>query len=556
MRTKICLWLLSPVFFFAPLFSVAQSEHKEVMGDPYLPNAWDNTRTSPAYQFRSSPDMKAIKTLSTIFTTQVNVNASGQNILGDAGNEPSITVNPHDGNKIAIGWRQFDNVASNFRQAGWGYTTNAGQTWTFPGKIEQGFFRTDPVLDYDSSGNFYYNSLTNNPDYFCKVFKSTNGGVTWDAGTNAQGGDKQWMAIDRTAGVGSGNIYSFWTQSFSTCLPGFFTRSTNGNASYEPCILVNGNPYWGTMAIDLNGNLYIGGAIQSNGIVVSKTLNAQITASVIAWDVPAFVDVDGFLGYGQSVNPGGLLGQVSIDIDRSTGAGQGYVYVLAAVQRFSGDPGDIMFARSTDGGTTWDLPVRVNDDAAVWNTQWFGTMSVAPNGRIDAVWLDTRDHPGTDSSALYYSYSIDYGNTWSANEKLSLSFNPHLGYPNQNKMGDYFDMISDNAGAHLAWANTLNGEQDVYYSHIVPPVATTVNALGGNNSIHVYPNPASGMVTVRSTEVFSRIDIFNMTGEKIFSVSAEGTKTEINLSQLSAGVYILKLVKADGSAVMRKVIKK
>jgi hypothetical protein len=33
-------------------------------------------------------------------------------------------------------------------------------------------------------------------------------------------------------------------------------------------------------------------------------------------------------------------------------------------------------------------------------------------------------------------------------------------------MGDYFDMISDYTGAHLAWAGTFNGEQDVYYSYI------------------------------------------------------------------------------------------
>ncbi len=64
---------------------------------------------------------------------------------------------------MAIGWRQFNTVTSNFRQAGYGYTTNGGQTWTFPGVIEPGVFRSDPVLDSDVDGNFYYNSLTNNP---------------------------------------------------------------------------------------------------------------------------------------------------------------------------------------------------------------------------------------------------------------------------------------------------------------------------------------------------------------------------------------------------------
>jgi len=33
-------------------------------------------------------------------------------------------------------------------------------------------------------------------------------------------------------------------------------------------------------------------------------------------------------------------------------------------------------------------------------------------------------------------------------------------------MGDYYDMVSNNNGAYLAWAATFNGEQDVYYSYI------------------------------------------------------------------------------------------
>ena len=91
-------------------------------------------------------------------SVQVNVNANGENIVGDAANEPSIAVDPTDRNHMAIGWRQFDTISNNFRQAGWGYTTDAGDTWTFPGVIEAGVFRSDPVLDSDADGVFYYNS--------------------------------------------------------------------------------------------------------------------------------------------------------------------------------------------------------------------------------------------------------------------------------------------------------------------------------------------------------------------------------------------------------------
>ena len=49
---------------------------------------------------------------------QVNVDALGHNIVGDAANEPSIAVNPTNPLNMVIGWRQFDDVTSNFRQAG------------------------------------------------------------------------------------------------------------------------------------------------------------------------------------------------------------------------------------------------------------------------------------------------------------------------------------------------------------------------------------------------------------------------------------------------------
>src|SRR6266550_2830271 len=49
---------------------------------------------------------------------QVNVDANGNNIVGDAANEPSICLDVRNRARIAIGWRQFNTYTSNFRQAG------------------------------------------------------------------------------------------------------------------------------------------------------------------------------------------------------------------------------------------------------------------------------------------------------------------------------------------------------------------------------------------------------------------------------------------------------
>ncbi len=77
---------------------------------------------------------------------QVNVNSGGQNIAGDAANEPSMCIDPTNPNRMAIGWRQFDSTNSSFRQSGVAYTTNGGRNWIFPGNLEAGTFRSDPAI--------------------------------------------------------------------------------------------------------------------------------------------------------------------------------------------------------------------------------------------------------------------------------------------------------------------------------------------------------------------------------------------------------------------------
>ena len=105
----------------------------------------------------------------------------------------------------SIGWRQFNSVTSNFRQAGWGYTTNGGTSWTFPGVLENNVFRSDPVLHFDDTGRFFYNSLLG--DFFDDSGgRSTAGRPTTRLGP-ATGGDKQWITIDNTNSTGHGFQY-------------------------------------------------------------------------------------------------------------------------------------------------------------------------------------------------------------------------------------------------------------------------------------------------------------------------------------------------------------
>src|SRR5438128_1594808 len=228
--------------------------HKAPRNEPL--ERYDNP-PAPPRKIETSPRM--ISQFGTFTSHQANVDANGQNILGDAANECVIAVDPTDGNKMTIAWRQFNDVTSNFRQGGWGYTTNGGLNWTFPGVLEPGVFRSDPVTNSNETGTFFYLSLL---ETFCDdMWRSTNGGQSWTRlppEGGAGGGDKEWFTIDKTNGPGHGFQYQSWDT--TTCSgSGQFSRSTDGGATWQAPIVVPNGTDLGTLDVDTNGNLFIGG---------------------------------------------------------------------------------------------------------------------------------------------------------------------------------------------------------------------------------------------------------------------------------------------------------
>lgn len=562
---KSSLLLFLGIFLTSTLFGqinqqldqqTADYYEAEYIDDPYIEIPYFLRAKTPAYQFKTTE----------ITTVQVNVDSFGNNLVGDAANEPSIAIDPTDPTRMAIGWRQFETIQSNFRQAGLSISYNGGANWLPMEPLESDLFRSDPVLETDSDGRFYYNSLAS--DYACSVFKSDDL-QDWSDKIDAKGGDKQWMVIDKTNQSSNGQIYAFWKEAFTVC-SGNFARSIDDGESFEDCSFIQGNPTRGTLAIGPDGELYACGGI-GNTFRVLKSSTAKDPNSAVSWEVNNTVNLKGSQALYAGPNPAGMLGQVWVATDHSDLPSRGNVYLLSAVTRNdNNDPADIMFSRSIDGGNTWSEAIKINDDNSTTNWQWFGSLSVAPNGRIDATWLDTRDDAGTFLSSLYYSYSFDGGLTWSENEKLSESFDPHLGWPNQQKIGDYFHMISFDEGAHLAWAATFNGEEDIYYSFIPapePPVSVTYVQEQKSEalSIKAFPNPVIDYTDVyfyTDENTTITIEVLDVMGRTLETLTNDYfLKGNHNLSwrpdqnvRQNPGIYILRIQGDNGYFKTSKVV--
>ena len=137
---------------------------------------------------------------------------------------------------------------SNFRQGGWGYTTDGGTTWTFPGVLENNVFRSDPVTKSDEVGNFFYLSLQSNvkPRFSATICgarsMAVNPGRYSQARKARGGGDKQWFTIDKTNGPGHG--FQYQSDDGINCSGGGvqFQRSVDGGVTWQNPISIPNSP--------------------------------------------------------------------------------------------------------------------------------------------------------------------------------------------------------------------------------------------------------------------------------------------------------------------------
>jgi hypothetical protein len=106
--------------------------------------------------------------------------------------------------------------------------------------------------------------------------------------------------------------------------------------------------------------------------------------------------------------PGKWQGDPSIALNPSNG----FIYVVWADPRIGSD---IYFARSEDGGDSWIEPINnpIND---VFSEFRYGPDVATDGTNVYVAWLDFRRNPNAD---VFFSKSADNGDNWSPNTRLT-----------------------------------------------------------------------------------------------------------------------------------------
>jgi hypothetical protein len=75
-------------------------------------------------------------------------------------------------------------------------------------------------------------------------------------------------------------------------------------------------------------------------------------------------------------------------------------------------------------------------------------------------------------------------------------------------------------------------------------------------SLRVFPNPTSGNITIAGIESGTALEVYNVLGARILQRQLSSGQTQMDISTLPSGVYMFRLTDADGSSVVKKVIKR
>jgi len=405
------------------------------------------------------------------------------------------------------------------------------------------------------------------------------------------------MVVDST-----GVIYIVWSvlsSDMSASYGIWFTKSTDGGASFKPAIQVNSFGIFPDIAVYGN-SVYVMFADISNYPLANYYFSRSIDGGDSFEPAYQINDVNCAAPIQKFEN---LL---SICVGRN-----GNIYAVWSDGRRPEGNNDIYFAKSTDGGASFGQNVPVNDItiSAGDSIQYSPFVAAGGIDTVYVVWTDMRNGSKDEDARVYFSMSTDGGQSFgpdlmvgedlfSRNAKVVsssqllviswegmssaqgygiwavTSYGGDVGFSSPVAVTDVFNYrasypsisLDKNQNVYIIWADERQGNKDIYFSK-----AATVTGVWEDNTLRTsnnyllfqnYPNPFNPSTKISYSipkSCFVTLTVYDILGKKIQTLVSEFQNANIysvnfDASKLSSGIYFYKLQAGDGFVETKKML--
>lgn len=502
------------------------------------------------------------------------------NVLISTLNQPeevSIAINPKNTSQIIAGSNLKNAYRSNDGGATWSYQQLSCTAYDVYG---------DPVMAWDTANACYYIHLSNPSPGITPgatwvdrivVQKSTDFGQNFSSciGVGKNGSkvqDKPWVVVNPY----NNDMHITWTQfdNYASSAPSdssiiLYSKSSNGGTTFSApkriskfggnCVDSDSTVEGAVPAIGPLGEVYVAWA-GINGLMFQKSVDGGNTWLASEQFVNAFPG-----GWDYGIN--GLyrcngLPFTFCDLSNSSPY-KGTIYINWSDQVNGLNDGDVWLTKSSDGGTSWTAPFRVNNDVP-GKQQFMSTMTIDQvTGYLYVLFYDRRNYSTGTNTDVYMAVSKNGGASFTNYKVNANPFTPNSTY----FFGDYIGISAHNNVIRPIWMQMTNSGSLSVYTALVDPVILGIEDVRKENlsSVSCSPNPfknetsiefslnKSEKFTIQIADNLGRI-IKQVAIDKNYGPGKHSIKISATENNLKPGIYYMVFYGIEKSKFLKLVV--
>lgn len=224
----------------------------------------------------------------------------------------------------------------------------------------------------------------------------------------------------------------------------------------------------------------------------------------------------------------------------------------------------------------WTLGKNINEDGGYWDNQ-YGTVGWPACGELDI--MEHGLHPTNQVSVAIHTPS-SYGSTVNTSIQTLADVANNFHVYSMNWSPDKITFLIDGVGFYTYNPAVKNDDTWPFYleqylllniamggnggaidpnfsqsSMVIDYVRVYQNTTASTedifaNKFSVYPNPSSDVLNIRTNEPIDKVELYNIIGQLIVAKKT----TNINISSLKTGIYILKIYSGNRSVIKKVMI--